>query len=142
MQDLMFPLTKDIMFARRPGKTPPKDWPLSPPNLAEKKVKWNSEGYWEGKKDNYVWDPSHGGGMDRGNGEQGGHWDGETTKNRYREDGSPLPGNKTYDISNNTGCITGTTGGGTIALVIIGFGSLGGCLLYKNLDNDISLMWR
>ena len=49
---------------------------------------WNSKGYWEGKQDDYVWDPTHGGGMDRGEGKQGGHWDGEQSGDRYREDGT------------------------------------------------------
>ena len=88
-----------FLFARRMGKTPPSIWPGLPPNLGGKKPKWNPNGYWKGKNDNYVWDPSHGGGVDRGEGKQGGHWDGEKTGNRYREDGTPLPGNKTTNNS-------------------------------------------
>ena len=68
--------------------------------MAGKKPKWNSKGYWEGKNDNYVWDPSYGGGVDRGEGKQGGHWDGEKSGDRYREDGSPLQGNKNSDLHN------------------------------------------
>ena len=61
---------------------------------------WNSKGYWEGKQD-YVWDPTHGGGMDRGEGKQGGHWDGEQSGDRYREDGTPLQVNKSKEFANH-----------------------------------------
>lgn len=36
--------------------------------------------------------------MDRGKGKRNGHWNGENSQNRYREDGTHLPGNK----SNNS----------------------------------------
>ena len=61
-----------ILFSRRKGKTPPVKWPQLPKNLAGKKPKWNSKGY----------------------------WDGEKSGDRYREDGSPLPGNKNSDLYN------------------------------------------
>ena len=81
---------------RKPGKTPPSRWPDLPPNLGGKKPKWNPEGYWEGDwRGRYNWDDrSHGSGVDRGEGEQGGHWDDEVSGDRWDEEGNPLPGNK------------------------------------------------
>lgn len=79
---------------RKPGKTPPKSWPDPPQSATGKKPKWNSEGYWEGKGGRRITrdDRSHGAGVDRGEGEQGGHWDDETSGNRWDPDGNLLPG--------------------------------------------------
>ncbi len=77
---------------RKPGKTPPKRKP--PVEAAGKKPKWNPLGYWEGKNGRKLtWDDrSHGTGNDWGNGPQGGHWDDETSGNRWGPDGTLLPG--------------------------------------------------
>ena len=85
---------------RKPGRTPPGAWPKLPNNISGKKPQWNSEGYWEGKKGKFTWDDrSHGTGIDRGDGAQGGHWDDESSNNRYDPDGSPLPGSDDYKNS-------------------------------------------
>ena len=83
---------------RKRGKNPPKLWPTPPSNVVGKKPKWNPDGYYEGKKDrNITWDDrSHGSGIDRGDGPQGGHWDDENSNNRWDEDGNPLPGSDEY----------------------------------------------
>ena len=67
----------------------------TPSKFGWKKPKWNPDGYWKGRNGKrYVYDDdSHGAGVDRGNGPQEGHWDEEGSKNRYHNDGSPLPGN-------------------------------------------------
>lgn len=79
---------------RKPGKTPPSRWPELPANLAGKNAKWNPEGYWECPGGRHItWeDRSHGAGIDRGKGPQGGHWDDENSDNRWDENGNPLPG--------------------------------------------------
>lgn len=79
---------------RKPGKTPPKLWPAPPDDVCGKKPRWNPEGFWDGKKGRRLtWDDrSHGAGQDRGNGPQGGHWDDETSDNRWDSNGQPLPG--------------------------------------------------
>jgi RHS repeat-associated protein len=84
---------------RKPGNTPPsKSWPDPPKNIAGKNPKWNSKGYWEGKNGRRLtWDDrSHGAGVDRGQGKQDGHWDNETSDERWDREGSPLGGNKQY----------------------------------------------
>ncbi|MCP4021329.1 MAG: RHS repeat-associated core domain-containing protein, partial [Desulfobacteraceae bacterium] len=91
---------------RKPGKTPPtKAWPKPPRNVAGKKPKWSPEGYWKGKKGRRLtWDDrSHGAGVDRGQGEQGGHWDDETSDNRWDKDGNPLPGSSEYNDQQDSG---------------------------------------
>ena len=98
--DTILSTFKDIIImlatARKVGKTPNKRWPPLPDSLGGKKAGWNPDGYWEVGKKRYVWDDrSHGAGVDRGEGQQDGHWDEESTKNRYNRDGSPLPGNST-----------------------------------------------
>lgn len=98
--DTILSAFKDIIImlatARKVGKTPNKRWPPLPDSLGGKKAGWNPDGYWEVGKKRYVWDDrSHGAGVDRGEGQQDGHWDEESTKNRYNRDGSPLPGNDT-----------------------------------------------
>jgi RHS repeat-associated protein len=78
----------------KPGKTPPGDWPRPPENLCGKKPKWNPIGYWEGKGGKKInWDDrSHGSGLDRRKGPQGGHWDdGSGSGGRWHPDGTPLP---------------------------------------------------
>jgi hypothetical protein len=84
-----------IMFSkqnRKKGKTAPKSWPSLPSNLAGKNPKWNPLGYWEGKKGKYTWDnKSHGAGVNRGAGEQDGHWDDEDSNNRWDRKGNLLP---------------------------------------------------
>jgi hypothetical protein len=105
------------MFSNnKPGKTPPKSWPVPPGEVVGKKPKWNPEGYWEGPKGRKVtWDDrSHGAGVDRGEGPQGGHWDNEGTDERWDEEGNSLAiGNK-----NNTGKVVaagvGAAAGGYI----------------------------
>jgi RHS repeat-associated protein len=84
----------ELGLERKPGRTSPTKWPPLPANLGGKKPKWDSEGYWKGKGGGkFTWDDrSHGAGVDRGEGEQGGHWDDEESDNRYDEDGNPLPG--------------------------------------------------
>jgi RHS repeat-associated protein len=83
-------------LVRKPGKTPPKLWPSLPTDLGGKKPRWNPEGYWEGKNHKRLtWDDrSHGSGIDRGKGKQGGHWDDEKTGEHWDEKGNPLPGNE------------------------------------------------
>jgi len=83
-------------LARKPGKTPPKSWPTPPEQSVGKKPKWNPKGYWEGKGGRKItWDDrSHGTGQDRGQGVQGGHWDDESSDNRWNPDGSLLPGSE------------------------------------------------
>jgi RHS repeat-associated protein len=82
----------DGYFPRKPGKTPPTRWPGLPDNLAGKTPRWNPDGYWEGAdKGRYTWDDrSHGAGVDRGEGPQGGHWDDERSGDRWDETGDPL----------------------------------------------------
>ena len=78
----------------KPGRTPPKSWPDPPESLCGKKPKWNPKGYWEGKGGKKIsWDDrSHGTGVDRGKGPQGGHWDdGSGSGQRWGPDGVPLP---------------------------------------------------
>ena len=90
---------------RKPGKTPPSKWPDLPPNLAGKKSKWNPEGYWQcpGNRD-LTWDDrTHGAGIDRGQGPQGGHWDDENSGNRWDENGNPLPGSPEYQFADPSG---------------------------------------
>ncbi len=79
---------------RKPGKTPPNSWPQLPDNVGGKKPKWDSGGYYKGKKGRRLtWDDrSHGTGVDRGRGPQDGHWDDETSNNRWDRYGNPLPG--------------------------------------------------
>jgi RHS repeat-associated protein len=86
--------------ARQEGKTPPKKWPNPPKDIAGKNPKWNSKGYWEGKSGRRLtWDDkAHGAGVDRGEGEQDGHWDNETSTDRWDRDGNPLGGNKQFKI--------------------------------------------
>lgn len=85
--------TDPFGYARKPGKTPNKRWPKPPANVCGKKPKWNSEGYWEGNGRRLTWDDrSHGAGVDRGEGAQGGHWDDENSDNRWDENGNLLPG--------------------------------------------------
>ena len=76
---------------RKPGRTPPGLWPPLPGNIGGKKPKWDSEGFYKGKGGGkFTWDDrSHGSGIDRGAGEQGGHWDDENSDNRYDENGNP-----------------------------------------------------
>ena len=83
----------DIYYSnRKPGRTPPSKWPPLPENLGGKKPSWNPEGYWDGKYGGrYTWDNrSHGAGVDRGDGAQDGHWDDETSNNRWDRNGQPL----------------------------------------------------
>nr|WP_232362564.1 hypothetical protein [Desulfogranum mediterraneum] len=89
---------------RKPGKTPPSKWPPPPPSVTGKKPRWNPNGYWEGKGGRKItWDDrSHGAGVDRGDGAQGGHWDDESSDNRWDEDGNPLPGSPEYDPDSNS----------------------------------------
>ena len=80
----------------KPGRTPPSSWPVPPESIAGKKPKWNVEGYWEGRGGKRLsWDDrSHGAGIDRGTGPQGGHWDdGQpgSSGERWDENGNPLP---------------------------------------------------
>jgi RHS repeat-associated protein len=79
---------------RKPGKTPPKLWPKPPSNVCGPKPRWNPDGYWEGKRGRRItWDDrSHGAGQDRGKGPQGGHWDDESSDNRWDQNGDLLPG--------------------------------------------------
>ncbi len=78
---------------RKPGKTPPKSWPTLPKDLAGKKPKWSPLGYWEGRSGKYTWDNrSHGAGVNRGDGEQDGHWDDEDSDNRWDRNGNQLGG--------------------------------------------------
>ena len=94
-------------LARKPGKTPPGRWPQLPQKVCGKKPHWNSEGYWEGKGRRVTWDDrSHGAGVDRGEGPQGGHWDDENSGNRWDENGDLLPGSEDYKPA------PGDTGGG------------------------------
>lgn len=88
---------------RKPGKTPNRLWPNPPENVVGKKAKWSKEGYWKGKNGRRItWDDrSHGAGIDRGEGPQGGHWDDETSNNRWDRYGNPLPGSDEYDPQNN-----------------------------------------
>lgn len=83
-------------MARKPGKTQPSKWPKLPKNIGGKKAKWNKGGYYDcpgGRR--LTWDDrSHGAGVDRGNGPQGGHWDDETSDNRWDENGNLLPGSQ------------------------------------------------
>jgi RHS repeat-associated protein len=73
-------------YARKPGKTPNNRWPKPPSNACGNKPKWNPAGYWEGNGRRLTWDDrSHGTGVDRGTGQQGGHWDDETSNNRWDE---------------------------------------------------------
>lgn len=78
---------------RKPGKTPNSSWPDLPENLGGKKPRWNPDGYWEGKNGRRLtWDDrSHGAGVDRGDGPQEGHWDDETSDERWDANGNPLP---------------------------------------------------
>jgi hypothetical protein len=93
-------------LVRKPGKTPPKSWPTPPPNACGDNPNWNPEGYWEGKGRDITWDDrSHGAGVDRGQGPQGGHWDDENSGNRWDENGNLLPGSpdlKSKFITPNT----------------------------------------
>jgi RHS repeat-associated protein len=84
----------DGLNNRKPGKTPPSSWPVPPSDVVGKKPRWNSGGFWEGKDGRKcTWDDrSHGTGVDRGKGQQGGHWDDENSDNRWDEDGNLLPG--------------------------------------------------
>ncbi|MFA7062031.1 MAG: RHS repeat-associated core domain-containing protein, partial [Pedobacter sp.] len=77
--------------ARKPGQTPPKRWPKPPKSL---KPKWNKEGVYDCANGRRLsWDDrSHGAGVDRGDGPQGGHWDDENSDNRWDESGNLLPG--------------------------------------------------
>ena len=76
---------------RKPGKTPPSNWPPLPDNLGGKKPKWNPEGYWQGKEGDLTWDSrSHGAGVDRGDGAQDGHWDDEKSDRRWDRKGNPI----------------------------------------------------
>ena len=50
-----------------------------PNNLKERKTKWNSKGYYDGKYWEATWKSKlHGDGVDRGYRQQDGHWDTET----------------------------------------------------------------
>jgi RHS repeat-associated protein len=87
--------TDPFGYARKPGKTPNKRWPKPPSNACGKKPKWNPAGYWEGNGRRLTWDDrSHGSGVDRGAGVQGGHWDDETSNNRWDQNGNLLPGSE------------------------------------------------
>lgn len=56
--------------------------------------------YWEGNGRRITWDDrSHGAGVDRGQGAQGGHWDDENSDNRWDANGSPLPGSQNRQAS-------------------------------------------
>ena len=110
---------------RKPGKTPPTRWPQLPDGII-KKPKWNPEGYWEGKggKGKITWDDrSHGAGVDRGDGPQGGHWDDECSGNRWDEEGNLLPGspdsdsNPQFNIDPAIPTAVGV-GGGITAIII------------------------
>ncbi len=77
---------------RKPGKTPPSLWPNPPVDVCGKKPKWNPQGFWEGKGRRLTWDDrAHGAGVDRGNGPQDGHWDDESSNDRWDRNGRPLP---------------------------------------------------
>ncbi len=91
----------DGLNSRKPGKTPPRLWPPPPPSVVGKKPRWNPDGYWDGKDGRKcTWDDrSHGAGVDRGEGEQGGHWDDENSDNRWNEDGDLLPGSPDLQTS-------------------------------------------
>ncbi len=115
---------------RKPGKTPPTRWPAPPKEVVGKKPKWNPEGYWEGKGKKATWDDqSHGAGVDRGDGPQGGHWDDECSDNRWDEDGNLLPGSpdleKEFSISDWEYWeeVTGLTGAALVTYLIISEGS-------------------
>jgi RHS repeat-associated protein len=121
--------TDPFGYARKPGKTAPSRWPALPPDVCGKKPKWNPEGYWEGNGRRATWDDrSHGAGIDRGNGPQGGHWDDENSNNRWDQDGRLLPGSSNFVIANPSpptvdpatakGVAAGLGIGGTIWLII------------------------
>lgn len=90
---------------RKPGKTPPVRWPSLPENIGGKKPGWNPDGYWECPRGRRVtWDDrSHGAGVDRGQGPQGGHWDDESSDNRWDEKGNLLPGSEDLEFSDDAG---------------------------------------
>lgn len=90
---------------RKPGKTPPSQWPPLPPNLGGKKPKWRSEGYWECPRGrNITWDDrAHGAGVDRGEGALGGHWDDENSNDRWNEQGELLPGSPSLEMEDSSG---------------------------------------
>jgi RHS repeat-associated protein len=85
---------------RKKGMTPPKKWPNPPKNIAGKKPKWNKAGYWEGKNGKRLtWDDrAHGAGVDRGQGPQDGHWDSETSDERWDREGNPLGEDKKMEM--------------------------------------------
>jgi RHS repeat-associated protein len=113
---------------RKPGKTPPSSWPPLPESLGGKKPKWNPNGYWEGKSGRrHTWDDrSHGAGVDRGNGVQDGHWDDETSNDRWDRNGNllsvPVPDNSVIEHSYpNTGDLWNISLGiGGVAMVVVG----------------------
>ncbi len=86
---------------RKPGKTPPKNWPKPPEQACGKKPKWNPDGYWEGKNGwQGTWDDrTHGAGVDRGQGPQDGHWDDENSDNQWDRNGNLLPGSSSSTIT-------------------------------------------
>jgi RHS repeat-associated protein len=91
------PIVESTSAAMKPGKTPPKltKWPALPGSVGGKDPKWNSEGYWEGKRGRKLhWDDrSHGAGANHGDGVQGGHWDDDSgSGNRWDQEGNLLPG--------------------------------------------------
>ncbi|HVJ48757.1 hypothetical protein [Desulfitobacterium sp.] len=115
-----------MLANRKPGKTPPKSWPPLPDNLAGKKPKWNSEGYWEGAKGDHTWDNrSHGSGVDRGDGAQDGHWDDEKSNGRWNGNGELLPitSGSSPSMYDRIGQITGLSGTALLVYVALSEGS-------------------
>ncbi len=112
---------------RKPGKTPPSSWPTPHENVVGKKPKWNSDGYWEGKGGRQcTWDDrSHGAGVDRGKGPQGGHWDDENSDNRWDENGNLL-GSGSSRSTITAGQVIGATlvAIGSLALTLLSGGTL------------------
>ena len=105
---------------RKPGKTPPGRWPKPPEDVCGKKPKWNPDGYWDGKKGRRLtWDDrTHGTGQDRGDGPQGGHWDDETSDNRWDQNGRSLPGSP--EAKSNFTALDWALGAGAGAAVGVG----------------------
>ena len=108
----------DGLNNRKPGRTSPSSWPSPPPSVVGKKPSWNSDGYWEGKGGRKcTWDSrSHGAGVDRGEGEQGGHWDDENSNNRWDQGGKLLPGSPDLQLAKRN-LQLGLIAAGSIAIV-------------------------
>ena len=72
----------------------------------------------------YTWDNhSHGAGVDRGNGPQDGHWDDETSGNRWSRDGIPLFQNQSPSLVDQISETTGLSGVALAIYLIISEGS-------------------